>query len=239
MRPTAFFRFKDIIMKSAVLPLAFITALAYSTPSLADHANGVGLKAGATGIGLEYYHGLSDNFNFRVGINNFQYDDDVTENDITYDAELELRTASAVFDYHPWDDSGFRISAGAYYNGSKVKAEARAVNGEYEFNGDVYRVEDVGQADGNVEFKKFAPYIGLGWASAPTSTSSWAFTAEIGAFYQSTPEAELNVTCGSALDPAICTQLLADVQVEQDELEEDIKEYKWYPVINFGVLYRF
>ncbi len=226
-------------MKSAVLRSGLMAALTYSFPSLADHANGIGLKAGATGIGLEYYRGLSDNVNFRAGINNFQYDDDFTESDITYDAGLELRTASAVFDYHPWKDSGFRLSAGAYYNGSKIKAEARAVDGEYEFNGEVYRIEDVGQADARVEFKKFAPYIGLGWASAPTSTSSWAFTAEIGAFYQSTPEAELNVTCDPALDAEICSRLLADVQAEQDELEEDIKEYKWYPVISFGVVYRF
>ncbi len=226
-------------MKSAVLPLTLLVSLAYSAPTLADHSNGVALKAGATGIGIEYYQGLSDHFNFRIGVNKFQYDDEFTENEITYDAELDLRTASAIFDYHPWSDSGFRLSAGAYYNGSKVKAEARAIDGEYEFNGDVYRVEDVGNADGNIEFKKFAPYIGIGWASAPTNTSSWSFTAELGAFYQSTPEAELNVTCGASLDAEVCNRLLADVTIEQNKLEEDIKEYKWYPVVNIGVLYRF
>ncbi len=231
--------FLRIKMKSLTAVALIISSVLLSSQAQADSANGVAIKAGSAGAGIEYYTGISDNVNLRFGINGFNYDDDFTENDITYEAEIQLRSASVVFDYHPWDSSSFRLSAGAYYNGNKVNAAAQAIDGEYEFNGDVYQVEDVASADGKIEFKKVAPYIGFGWSASPTSTSSWAFNLDIGAFYQDTPESQLNVTCGAALEQTLCDQLLADVRIEQDKLEEDIQEYKWYPVVTLGVLYRF
>ena len=223
-----------LVQSSAALLLSSM-----STMSLADTSNGVSIKAGALGAGIEYYHGISNNINVRIGMNAFNYDDEIAESRINYDMTLELRTASIIMDYHPFDSSGFRVSAGAFYNGNKASLEALSVNGEYEFNGDVYRVEDIGTANGDVEFKKFAPYLGVGWAFSPTSTSTWTFNLEAGAFYQDTPEAQLNVSCGTALPTMQCEQLLVDVRAEQKQLEQDIKEYKWYPVIMVGLQYKF
>ncbi|RLV61306.1 hypothetical protein D5018_02175 [Parashewanella curva] len=223
-------------LSRAPLLLAF---LGLSMPAMADSSNGIAIKAGTLGAGIEYYHGLTDNVNVRLGVNAFNANGEFEEASLKYDAELELRSASLIFDYHPFDSSGFRMSAGAFYNGNKANLEALAVNGEFEFNGQIYKVEDVGSAKGQIEFQKFAPYLGLGWAFAPTSTSNWGFNVELGAYYHNTPQTQLNVTCGQALSTSQCDVLLDNVVAEQKEFEDDIKEYKFYPVFNVGIQYRF
>ncbi|WP_133405783.1 hypothetical protein [Parashewanella tropica] len=225
-------------MKLSGAPL-LLALLGLSLPALADSSNGISIKAGTLGAGIEYYHGLTDNVNVRLGVNAFNVNGEIEKASLKYDADLELRSASLIFDYHPFDSSGFRLSAGAFYNGNKAKLEALAIDGEYKFNGKTYKVEDVGSAKGEITFQKFAPYVGLGWAFAPNSTSSWSFNVELGAFYHNTPETQLDVTCGKSLSTSQCNALLDNVVAEQKEFERDIQEYKWYPVFTLGAHYRF
>ncbi|MGB0893715.1 MAG: hypothetical protein ACPGUD_04850 [Parashewanella sp.] len=204
----------------------------------AERHHAIGIKGGATGAGIEYITNVSDQINIRLGVNGFNYDKEFEKNGINYDGRIELRSASLAFDYHPWN-SGFRLSIGAYYNGNKVNANAKAINGEFIFNGDVYKVEDVGSATGDIDFNEFAPYLSIGWASAPLQDAGWAFTAEAGAFYHGKPEIQFNVTCGAKLSTAQCSRLIGDIRVEQDKLQQDINDYEWFPVVTIGLQYKF
>jgi hypothetical protein len=65
------------------------------------------------------------------------------------------------------------------------------------------------------------------------------FSFDLGVLYQGEPNVGLTAVCGPAVLPAQCTQLQNDVAAEQASLQEDLSDYKFYPVVSFGIGYRF
>lgn len=212
--------------------------MALSQASVAGELGGITGKVSTLGVGLEYTRPLNKYFTARFGINGFDYDKTIDESGVNYDATLELRSGSAIADYHPWA-AVFRISGGVLYNGNKFTIKAKPSNGTLDFNGTTYNAADVSSASGKIDFQPISPYIGIGWGSSPTSNSTWSFEADIGAIYQGTPDASLSVVCGGTLNAAQCAQLKNDVAAERVQLQDTISDFKWYPVVSVGVSYKF
>ena len=61
------------------------------------------------------------------------------------------------------------------------------------------------------------------------------FYFDLGVMFQGSPKATLNATCGAGLSAAQCTQLQNDVAAEQARVQDKIKNWKYYPVLNFRV----
>jgi hypothetical protein len=59
----------------------------------------------------------------------------------------------------------------------------------------------------------------------------------LGAFYQGSPKVGLKATF---VNPALVPPTFAaDLEAERQKTEDDLKNYKVYPVLAFGVSYRF
>ena len=135
-------------------------------------------------------------------------------------------------------DNGFRMTGGLVYNGNKVDVDMKAKSGvEYVVNGTRYTAAQAGSINGSVEFKKIAPYLGIGWGNA-VANKGWGFSADLGVMFQGSPRTGLT-NSGCQATAAICTRLASDLAVEKTKLNDEINSFKTYPVLRVGASYRF
>lgn len=231
-------------MKRTLLALAVLsTSFAATTASAFDKSFGVEGTVGTTGFGAHVVYPLSDNLNIRGGISGYNHSYSGTEGDVSYDFDLKLNTIDALFDYFPFG-GGFRTTAGLVYNNNKIEVQARPnMAGEFVFNGRTYTAADAGTVDGEIEFNKVAPYLGIGWGNSVAKNKGWGFTADLGVLFQGSPKVDLESNnCDLDPFPGVtnnCGQLKNDVDREEEELRNDVKEFKYLPVVRVGVTYKF
>ena len=199
---------------------------------------GLLLKAGTLGAGLDVSKGISESLALRLQANALTYDRDITESDVDYSADLELKSVGLLLDWHPFSGV-FRVSAGAYWNGNEATAVGRSTGGTYEINGVTYPSAAVGSLNGQIDFESVAPYFGIGFGSAPKAGRGMTFSFDLGVFYQGEPNVGLTAVCGVGVSAFTCTQIQNDVVAEEASLQDDLKDYKFYPVVSFGIGYRF
>jgi hypothetical protein len=209
-----------------------------TTPDMA-----LALRAGTTGIDLDYDIALASSLSARVGYSGFNYSHSVDTSDVDYNGRLKLSMVSGLLDWYVFH-GGFRLSAGVVGDGgTRLDLTGKpAINGSYTVNGDVYTSGDVGSVSGRLKFgHTVSPYVGLGWGDAVGAQHHWHFLFDIGAIYGGTPNVVLNVACGpeAPSGSATCNKLQTDVQTEVAKLQSDVNVAKWYPVIDLGVAYRF
>ena len=185
---------------------------------------GIGIKAGTPGAGVELSMPFTSNFGGRLGFNYFTYSYDTTQEGIDYDADLTLLSIAALIDWHPTGGS-FRVSGGVIYNGNEVEGKA---SGDLKIGENEYT--DV-KAKAKVDFDDIAPYVGIGWDTSFGAERQWGFICDIGVIYHGTPNVSFTAT-GTGIDPA-------DVQEEKKELEDNIEDFRFYPVITLGLIYKF
>ena len=216
-----------------------LVALAAVAATSAAHAGDLAatVDLGTTGLGLHLTAPLAAQLNARVGLNYANYSSTGNTSDVEYDFKLKLATVDALLDYHPFGSS-FRLSGGVIHNGNSIDVNARPnANGSYTINGRNYSAASVGQMKGDVEFRKVAPYLGIGWGNA-VQAAGWGFGMDLGVAFQGTPKTSLVSTGCSAL-AAVCTMVANDVAAENEKLAEEVKDMKFYPVLRVGVSYRF
>lgn len=218
-----------VVMGGGAVGLAATSALA---------AVGATLKVGTLGVGADTTIGISERVNARVNLNYFSYGKVITEDADedgsgggTIKPQLKLLTIGALLDWHPWAQ-GFRLSAGLYLNKNKLDLTAE-LSDTVDINDREYSLSDVG---GTVDFNSLAPYLGLGYGNAVGSNGNWHFSFDIGAMFQGSPQIDLRAT---ASDPALQSQLNADLAAEKKNLEDDLGVFTIYPVVSLGVSYRF
>ena len=213
--------------------LGVVLFAAWANAQAQDAAFALLGRFGTLGLGLEVGRGISDKWAVRAGLNGYSTERSVTESNVRYDAEIDLRSAGVTFDWHP-TAGAFRLSAGAFYNGTEFSVLGRATGGTFEFNGTTYNASEIASLSGKVTFKKFAPFIAVGFGNV--TKRGFSYSVDLGALYQRAPDVELNVSCGVT---AQCSQLTSDVQAEQAQLRSDIKGYRFWPVIQAGFGYVF
>ncbi|OON64683.1 hypothetical protein B0920_08335 [Massilia sp. KIM] len=177
--------------------------------------------------------------NGRFGINYFKHDTTLRSGGVDYKVDAKLQTYDLLFDWYVRPGSAFRLTGGVVYNGSKLDAHATpAGDGLYTINGRRYSAATVGNLRGRVDFRKAAPYLGIGWGNALTPNKGWNLGADLGVIYHGNPHLKLAST-GCQAAAAACIVLARDVAAEQARLEEDLKDYKFFPVLRASVSYQF
>lgn len=224
-------------MKKTAILAALVPAAMLGTQAAQASNTALGLKLGTLGGGIELTQGFTDNLNGRIGFNNFSYDYEETEDGIDYDGDLDFETFSALLDWHPFG-GGFRISAGAYNNGNEIDATATGTD-DYDIGDQTYTIDNA-RLDLAVDFDDFAPYLGIGWGDAVDQKGHVTFGLDIGVLYQGSPEASLSAqgTIGGQ-DVNDNAQFREDLRREEEQLNNDLEDFEYYPVISVGLNYRF
>jgi hypothetical protein len=137
-------------------------------------------------------------------------------------------------DVHPFG-GGFRISGGARINKNRVRLEGTPTAGTTVEIGDtIFTATDIGVLRGNVEAKKVAPTLTLGWGGGLTPGLKAGI--EAGAMFQGRPRVNnLEITGPIKGRADVQAALLA----EELEVEDDIEDFKVYPILQVSIAYRF
>jgi len=231
-------------MKKLLLTTATLL-LGLSATTSAQEAQSMGVSVGSIGADLEYSRIISEerNLALRLSVGGMSYSGDYDDTDTHYDTDLSLFSLGATVEYHPLK-SGWYIGAGAFYQNDSYDLDATPSGGYYEFNGNNYPALLVGSVKGEVEnLNNLVPYIGIGYDDSLFDDGHLFFTFKAGAWYHGTPKVSLTAH-DCALDsvpnsPLTCDDLRYDLDQEEDDINEDIKDYTWWPVVQIGITYRF
>lgn len=217
-------------------------ALAAITMGASAHAQlGAAVTAdlGTTGAGLHLVVPMERNLNGRFGANYLKHDFDKRSGLVDYKFDGKLATFDVLFDWYLISQSSFRLTGGLVYNGTRFKAVGvPSASGSFSFNGNTYSTSDIGRLEGDVSFRRAAPYIGIGWGNALTPNKRWNFATDIGAIYQGKAQVNL-IPRGCTTSNAVCGKLASDVAVEELRLSEEASDYKVYPVLRASITYNF
>jgi hypothetical protein len=222
---------KEITMKK----LAAIATL-IATAALASVAHGegwaVGARAGTLGLGAELVKSFTPTINGRIGYNAFSYDKTSTEDDVSYDVGADLSTMGAMLDWHVFRGA-FRVTAGLMANGNGADLKARP-SASFDIGDATYTPEEVGTLRGNVDFHSTAPYLGIGWGNAVSPGSRIGFNLDVGVLLQGAPTVKLSADGLLADDPTFQENLAK----EQQQLEEETRDLKFWPALSLGITVR-
>lgn len=192
----------------------------------------------------------------RVGYDFGSLNRNGEEEGIDYSGKLKFSAARFLADIRPFG-GGFRITAGLYTGAPELTLRAEGQSDEPTEIGDSEYNFD-GLLRGKVDLGSTAPYVGLGWGGS-ASTRGFGFSNEIGVLFTGAPGVDLNVVRGRFCDASAdencdpnaagsfevndgslqSTQLLAEVEAERAELEDDTKDFKMWPILRFTIHYRF
>jgi hypothetical protein len=195
----------------------------------------LGVKAGTLGAGLDLTVGLAPALNLRIGAQGFSISRTFTEEDVPYEGKADLMSGWLLLDIHPGGGGG-RVSIGGVYSRNKIKGTSTA-SGTVTINGVTYSVANVGTIDGEAKANDLCPYVGLGWGNAVAPGSPLRFAFDIGVMYQGSPQISLTA---NPVNPALVPpSFYTDLEQERLKVQDDASKYKFYPVVNLGLSYRF
>ena len=213
---------------------SFLTVVLLAFAISAPASAGIGLsgRAGTLGLGIEATQSLVPMINVRGGINWFSYSFDGTESDVRYNSDLQLKSFSALVDFHPFPLVGFRLTGGIVFNSNGLEMQSESVLATIEIGGKTYTQAEAGTLNGNVDFESTAPYLGIGWGNAANSRIGLAL--DLGIAFQGSPQVELGAT-GQLRNNS---DFISELNREQNDLQDALDGFKYYPVISVGLSFK-
>lgn len=206
------------------------------------------VHAATAGIGGTVGYRWSDTLALRTGwqglkVNDFEIDPERNTSvqgvdPLEHEGDATLNVGHLLLDWYPWAGR-FRVTAGAMLNLSDIDVTTRCTapsggllnpDGDCEFGFGTFDSNELGEVQTDIEFNTFAPYIGIGWGHK--ANERWAIVADIGVAYTGSPKADMRST-GSC--NAACQR---QIENEEKELEEELKDLRFFPVLSVGFSYR-
>jgi hypothetical protein len=197
----------------------------------ADNNFGAGLKAGTLGIGLEASWQPLPYLELRVGANAYDYSDDGEVAGIDYEQELSLEsfygTANILFPISP-----MRVTAGIYSNGNEMLLINNDLD-DQSIGGITYPGAGIGTITSTTSFDDMSPYFGIGFDF--TLAGKVGLNLDFGVLWQGDPIVDMSVSGPLANDPGFQNSL----ELERQEVEDDMSDFKAWPVLQLGFVYKF
>ncbi len=215
-------------MKYKLLIFSILTFSTFNLTSLNAQDYASALKVSSCGISLEGIRSFTKEFNARLGVSMFSYNaNNVLNNDqLTANGNLKLFSLSALADWFPFENN-LRLTGGIVINLNKISMTMTPTK-TYNSGNIVYTPAKLGNLVADITFNKVAPYIGIGFDNPTAGSSGFGFTFDLGTFYQGSPKASLTAS-----------NLLKPMESESGQLQENIKWFTFYPVLAFGLTYKF
>tara|TARA_R110001606_G_C15404041_1_gene653837 strand:+ start:22930 stop:23571 length:642 start_codon:yes stop_codon:yes gene_type:complete len=212
-----------------------VLALGASHSIAFDKKVTVSAIAGTTGFGADASWRFHENLAVTARYTNgLDFDTDFEEDEVTYNADFEMKASSVKMDYFPFGGRFF-LSAGIMMPDIEANVVGTPDDGStYEFNNRPYKAADIGSVVGSATVADGTqPYVGLGWRSSHQSGLS--FFSEFGVVATNVDVSLSTTSNFEARDP----QLQQDIRAEEQSLEDDIDKLPVFPVAVLGVSYTF
>ncbi len=212
---------------ASILLLTFLSA----GSAHAEQDFGVGLKVGTLGLGLEASWQPLPYLDVRIGANAFDYNSDGDAAGIDYEQELSLESFYGTANIH-FPISPMRLTAGYYSNGNELLMLNDQM-ADQEIGGVVYPGAGIGTITSTTTFANGAPYFGIGYDFS--IAGKIGMNLDFGVLWQGEPEVTLTSDGALSSDPGF----QAAMEAERQELEEDMSDFKAWPVLQIGFVYKF
>lgn len=205
-------------------------------PVQAQALVGIGVtgKVGTTGLGADLTVPLITNWvNLRAGYNWMELRPSTSQGGIDYKADVRLQTVPLLVDFHPFHGN-FRLTGGVYYNKNEMDLIS-TVSAGTTVGSTVLATSAT--LTSNVSWgKEFAPYFGIGYGNAGDDNVldlpiAVGLSVDLGAYYQGSPNVTLSESTGLVTD--------ADLAAEARQIEDDLGDFKFFPVLSIGIHVRF
>lgn len=219
--------------------VALLLVTVSSLFSGAASAQAIAARAGTTGFGADFSLPITDHFGLRANYTGGSISHATTESGVRYDSRMRFETAMGLVDFFP-AAGRFRLSAGVAYNNNRLDLHARASSssGTIDINDTTYNVSDIGPLTGQLRFNRANPYFGVGWGNGSRNLGAGLFfSADLGILIVN-PTVKLDASCPASFTPAQCTRLQNDLRSEEQQFKDSWGYHSWYPVLSFGLGYR-
>ncbi len=210
----------------------------------------VAVKGGVAGIGFDVATPLSQRFNLRGGASFFSYSSSYLADGTSINGDLKLRSVNMSVDWYPFNNR-FRISPGVnLYNGNSLNATASVPGGQtFDLDDATYTSSAADPIHGSASFDfghRTAPTltIGSGNIIPRHGEGHMSIPVELGFQYIGDPHLNLALQ-GTACSNGFCQntatnpQFQANLQAENNDLNNDIHLLRFFPIFSVGVGYRF
>lgn len=212
---------------------AALAAALLATSGAASADFGVGVKAGTLGVGLEGRWSPIDWLDVRIGANRFDYDDYGSQADINYDATFAFDSYYATGNFR-FPLSPFRVTAGIVSNGNEIQlASADTGGANFDIGGTPFSPADVGTLTSVTSFSSTAPYVGIGYDFE--LFDKVGLNLDFGVLWQGEPNVSMQAD-GLAASQQVFIDAL---EAERLEIENEVSDYKAWPVLSIGFVYNF
>jgi hypothetical protein len=211
-----------------------VLLLILAVPAPVSAQLGIAARASTLGVGAELSYRANRMLGLRVGGNFLEFSRDATIESIDYHVTPHFESGTAMVDLYPMGGS-FHLTGGLLLNHNEGRMQAR-LNQDIVIGGQTYPASQVGSLVGLVDFKKTAPYVGLGFAGR----GRVSLLFDLGVGFTGTPRVGLVGT--TSLTGSAKTEFDSRVAQEQADVQADIngKSYlKFHPLIGFGLKFGF
>jgi len=246
--------FSSSIAPDALAESAAAAPSAAATPSkqssLPFSGLAIGVKVGLAGVGFDVATPLIHQWiNLRGGASFITYTPStITEDNLNINGTIKFQNAAAMVDVFPFHGS-FRLSAGAtVYNNTGLTAALSVPTGQsISLGNGTYYSDPRFPLSGNGVFtfggNNVVPRTTIGFGNMLPKKGHFRFETEIGVQYFSAPTVRYTFTgngCPAANSPEIqCGPVnQTDVITEQNDLQNDLYDLRFFPILSFGLSYK-
>lgn len=198
-------------------------------------------EVGTTGYGGAVSWSVNPYTAITLGYNggDISWTDDLKVNGTKYDLDMDNKAAYINAEIRPFANA-FYVAGGVAYldNDYELKSSARPGDAGIRINGVTYSAATGSEltAKGQMEYKGFAPYLGLGFS--PAITSRVGLFGELGAYYTGNPKASLTAT-GIANPTEVGDDTFEEAVAKQEDKLRNQSKYEFLPVAKLGLSVRF
>lgn len=220
----------------AIVAVSIVAALGAhaqesEAPEERDYPISINAEVGTTGIGGTVGWRFHDHLGVRGGMHylswttpDYNIEDDASTT--TYSARAYLQSEPLTLDIYPWKNSSFRISAGILFNQNEFTGNSI---GDVELNGTTYPGE---QLTFKITQDEFCPYVGIGGTFCYFDKAKrWSLGGEIGVAYTGSWDVTVSNPTGGIPQ--------GDLDQESKDIEDDIKNFQFWPVLKLSISFRF
>ena len=213
---------------------------------------GAQVTGGTLGIGGQVAVRVLPKANIRGGFSLYNFNRTFDKDGITYNGTLNLGAVAANFDYYLLGP--LHVSPGLLlYNRFHGAATALAPAGQrFTLGNTTYQSGAANPLNGALAIspKRVAPEILIGFGNlVPRSGRHFTVNLDLGVVFQGSPDATLalaglacvppNSSGPTCVNAATDATVQANIAAQQTKLNDDLKAFKYYPVISFGIGWKF
>jgi hypothetical protein len=190
------------------------------------------VKVGTLGIGADLSRSIVPRvLNLRAGVSFFPYSTNFTDDGIDYRAKFKLGAVPVAVDIFPFKN-WFRLGGGVVFNLTEVDGTGQTSTGFFKIGDNQYSAASIGQLKAILKANRTVPYFGIGFNNPIKRSGHWGFFLDLGALYHGTPSVRITTT-------QTIPQLQADIAKQVQDVNDDIRDYKYFPVFQLGFSYKF